>query len=105
MLRKVLRLFNNARFVERLLGFEYGFFLGSRTASNRRNTQIGKMTSAYLPRLNRSHRTSSAIPQINETIFLCVTWSIFGMQFIETPGEREALFRGGRPLMQRQFVY
>ena len=26
MLRKVLRLFNDARFVERLLGFEYGFF-------------------------------------------------------------------------------
>src|SRR6056297_3022402 len=32
---------------------------GSRTASRRRKTHIGKITSGYLPRLNRSRRTSS----------------------------------------------
>src|SRR5207237_348196 len=48
----------------------------SSTASSRRSTHIGKMTSGYLPRLNRSRRTSSAMPQMKETILLWVAWSI-----------------------------
>lgn len=36
----------------------------------RRMTHIGKMTSGYLPRLKRSRSTSSAIPQMKETILL-----------------------------------
>src|SRR5882724_451723 len=50
-------------------------FVGSSTASMRRMTHIGRMTSGYLPRLKRSRRTSSAIPQMKETILLCVAWS------------------------------
>ncbi len=47
-------------------------FVGSSTASMRRMTHIGRMTSGYLPRLKRSRRTSSAMPQMKETILLCV---------------------------------
>ncbi len=50
-------------------------FVGSSTASMRRMTHMGRMTSGYLPRLKRSRRTSSAMPQMNETILLCVAWS------------------------------
>jgi hypothetical protein len=39
-------------------------------------THIGRITSGYLPRLKRSRRTSSAMPQMKETILLCVAWSI-----------------------------
>lgn len=46
--------------------------VGSSTASMRRITHTGKMTSGYLPRLKRSLRTSSAMPQMKETILLCV---------------------------------
>jgi hypothetical protein len=31
---------------------------------------MGKITSGYLPRLKRSRRTSSAMPQMKETILL-----------------------------------
>ena len=44
--------------------------VGSSTASMRRSTHIGRMTSGYLPRRNRSRRTSSAMPQMNETMRL-----------------------------------
>ena len=37
------------------------------------------MTSGYLPRLNRSRKTSSAIPQMKETILLWVAWSTVGL--------------------------
>jgi hypothetical protein len=37
---------------------------------------VRELTSAYLPRLNRSRRTSSAMLQMKDTILLCVAWSI-----------------------------
>ena len=40
------------------------------------NTRIGRITSGYLPRLNRSRKTSSAMDQMKETIRLWVAWSI-----------------------------
>jgi len=45
-------------------------------ASIRRMTHIGRITSGYLPRLKRSRRTSSAMPQMKETILLWVAWSM-----------------------------
>jgi hypothetical protein len=66
---------------EQLLRFDNaGIFLvsstfplvGSSTASMRRMTHIGRITSGYFPRLKRSRRTSSAMPQMKETILLCV---------------------------------
>jgi hypothetical protein len=42
--------------------------VGSSTASMRRMTHIGRITSGYLPRLKRSRSTSSAMPQMKETI-------------------------------------
>ena len=87
MLRKVLRLFNDARFVERLLGFEYGFF---------RRFEDGIKPTQHAHRQNDIGVLAAfeQIPQNvvgdspdTETIFLCVAWSIFGMQLIETPGE------------------
>src|SRR6187399_988324 len=53
-----------------------GFLVGSSTASMRRSTHMGRMTSGYLPRLKRSRRTSSAIPQRKETILLWVAASM-----------------------------
>src|SRR5882762_9229595 len=44
------------------------FFEGSRKASSRRNTVIGRMTSRYLPRTYRSRSTSSAIPHMKLAI-------------------------------------
>jgi hypothetical protein len=38
--------------------------VGSRTASRRRSTVIGRMTSRYFPRTYKSRRTSSAMPQM-----------------------------------------
>ncbi|MDB5613773.1 MAG: hypothetical protein JWQ22_1426 [Devosia sp.] len=40
--------------------------------SMRLMTHIGKITSGYLPCLNRSRSTLSAMPQMNETILLLV---------------------------------
>src|SRR5450759_4666900 len=45
----------------------------------RRMTHIGRMTSGYFPRLKRSRRTSSAIPQRKETILLWVAWSMLAL--------------------------
>lgn len=45
---------------------------GSRTASMRRSTHMGRVTSGDLPRLKRSRNTSSAMPQMKETILLWV---------------------------------
>src|ERR1043166_3206453 len=50
--------------------------LGSSTASMRLITHIGSITSGYLPRLKRSRKTSSAMPQMKETILLWVVRSI-----------------------------
>ena len=44
--------------------------VGSKTASNRRITVIGKITSRYFPRTNTSLKTSSAIPQMKLLIFV-----------------------------------
>src|SRR5680860_591191 len=44
--------------------------VGSSTASRRRNTTIGRITSRYLPRTYRSRSTSSAMPQIKLAIQL-----------------------------------
>ena len=56
------------------------FCVGSSTASSRRKTHIGRMTSGYFPRLKRSRRTSSAIPQRKETILLWVAWSMLALR-------------------------
>lgn len=87
MLRKVLRLFNDARFVERLLGFECGFF---------RRFEDGIKPTQHAHRQN-DIGVLAAFEQIPQNVvgdspdkrdnLLCVAWSIFGMQFIETPGE------------------
>src|ERR1700730_398419 len=50
--------------------------VGSSTASRRRRTHIGRITSGYFPPLNRSRSMSSAMFQMKETILLCVAWSI-----------------------------
>lgn len=68
-------LLGDARVVEHLFGVEHRR-LRSRTASRRRSTHMGRMTSGYLPRLKRSRRISSAIPQMKETILLLVAWSM-----------------------------
>src|SRR5687767_4303308 len=44
------------------------FLVGSRTASRRRRSVAGRMTSRYLPRTKRSRSTSSAMPQTKLTI-------------------------------------
>jgi transposase len=46
------------------------FLVGSSTASRRRSTVIGRITSRYLPRTYKSRRTSSAIAQIKFAIQL-----------------------------------
>jgi hypothetical protein len=55
----------------------------------RRMTHIGRITSGYLPRLKRSRRTSSAMPQMKETILLWVAWSmkvpVAGLTDVATP--------------------
>ena len=43
-------------------------FVGSSTASRRRSTIIGRITSRYLPRTYRSRSTSSAMPQMKFVI-------------------------------------
>ncbi len=43
----------------------------------------------YLLRLNKSRRTSSAMPQIKETILLCVAWSAF-LQCSDRSGKARA---------------
>ena len=45
--------------------------LDGSTASMRRKTVIGRMTSRYVPRTYRSRRTSSAMPHIKFVILLC----------------------------------
>ena len=61
------------------------FLVGSSTASSRRRTHMGRITSRYLPRTNRSRSTSSAMPQMNETILLCVAWSM-SIRFLAVSG-------------------
>jgi hypothetical protein len=77
------------------------FLVGSSTASMRRMTHMGRITSGYLPRLKRSRRTSSAMPQMKETILLWVAWSITTMLIPQpwffcsgsSPRSRERIYR------------
>ena len=48
-------------------------FVGSSTASSRRITVIGRITSRYLPRTYTSRSTSSAMPQIKLLTFNALT--------------------------------
>ena len=69
-------LLGDIRLIQHLPGGEHSALVGSSTASMRRITHMGRITSGYLPRLNRSRSTSSAIPQMKEMILLCVAWSM-----------------------------
>jgi hypothetical protein len=66
-----MRAFSSRSFMARTAGF-----VGSRTASSRRMTVMGKMTSRYLPRTYTSRRTSSATFQIKLTMALCCAKSM-----------------------------
>jgi hypothetical protein len=49
--------------VERRLHVEDRLLICSRTASSRRSTVIGRVTSRYFPRTYKSRSTSSAMPR------------------------------------------
>lgn len=60
----------------RFSGTHPAFLVGSSTASRRRRTVMGRITSRYFPRTKTSRRTSSAMFQIKLVIQLSCAWSM-----------------------------